>query len=549
MQKPLKHVVFFCLFGLAVAAGAQSSLRKQQNATNSAVFYQAATLDINRVMIKFNNLGYLDDRDRGAAVWPKERPFPIIYDQGLWVIGKINEQRRLALSMWSSSYSPGPIIDGKAAMLAHPEDSVRYRVYKISRFDEATNKDRAEWPVDLGAPVDALGRPKLLGDQMLWTVYNGADPAVRFQWSGQPPLLPMPVEIQQTAFAQFGARADSSRLLTNVVFIEWMIINKGNDPIDSTYVSLWTDIDFAHPSSNPPAVDTLNQVGYCWYGEDSSPYTFGTRVPAIGYVWLYGPSVPAPGNNAVFLGRKKTGYKNLPITSFWGIQDDGCYEQPLWGHACSISQAWNLARGLGKSGEPIIDPTTGRATKFTYSGDPVTNTGWIHRPETGGGAGFNIFSGPFTLAPNDTQWVMVALVPAKGANRFDSIQRLREQAQTLRATPYDSLAKSSGRDPRTLQTPLTFKMYQNYPNPLADRGVRKQIFTSIDFDFEASQPMPTQLKIFDIHGREVATLVNEVLEPKYHQVFFDASNLPSGIYFYRLQIGEVVQTKRFVLMR
>ncbi|MDZ7289191.1 MAG: T9SS type A sorting domain-containing protein [candidate division KSB1 bacterium] len=61
--------------------------------------------------------------------------------------------------------------------------------------------------------------------------------------------------------------------------------------------------------------------------------------------------------------------------------------------------------------------------------------------------------------------------------------------------------------------------------------------------------MPTQLKIFDIHGREVTTLINEVLEPKYHQIIFDASSLPSGIYFYRLRIGEAAQTKKLVLLR
>jgi hypothetical protein len=57
------------------------------------------------------------------------------------------------------------------------------------------------------------------------------------------------------------------------------------------------------------------------------------------------------------------------------------------------------------------------------------------------------------------------------------------------------------------------------------------------------------LKIFDITGREIATLVNVPLEPGSYEVTFDGSKLPSGVYFYKLTGGEFTDTKRMILLK
>jgi hypothetical protein len=57
------------------------------------------------------------------------------------------------------------------------------------------------------------------------------------------------------------------------------------------------------------------------------------------------------------------------------------------------------------------------------------------------------------------------------------------------------------------------------------------------------------LKVYDILGREVATLVNGEKAPGIYEVKFNGSGLPSGVYFYRLQTGSFSQTKKFVLMK
>ena len=57
------------------------------------------------------------------------------------------------------------------------------------------------------------------------------------------------------------------------------------------------------------------------------------------------------------------------------------------------------------------------------------------------------------------------------------------------------------------------------------------------------------LKIYNLLGQEIATLVNEAQQPGLHEVKWDASNVPSGVYFYRLQAGKYTETKKLLLIR
>jgi hypothetical protein len=88
--------------------------------------------------------------------------------------------------------------------------------------------------------------------------------------------------------------------------------------------------------------------------------------------------------------------------------------------------------------------------------------------------------------------------------------------------------------------PSQLSLSPNYPNPFNPT-------TKIQFTIVNRQL--TIVKVFDLVGREVATLVNEVKEPGRYTVQFDGSNLASGIYFYRMQAGDYIQTKRLTLLK
>jgi len=88
--------------------------------------------------------------------------------------------------------------------------------------------------------------------------------------------------------------------------------------------------------------------------------------------------------------------------------------------------------------------------------------------------------------------------------------------------------------------PLTFQLEQNYPNPFNPSTRIKYQIAENDF---------VSLKVYDVLGNEVATLVNEEQTMGNYSATFNASSLSSGSYFYKLQTGSFVETKKMVLMK
>ncbi|MDP1813326.1 MAG: hypothetical protein Q8K92_02650, partial [Leadbetterella sp.] len=445
----------------------------QNNRREFPYFYDINALDINTIYYPNSNYGFLAVSNQSGipVVWSHYDSQTIVFEQGLFFIGKIVDSVYLSEAMWGSLYSPGPIFNNKPAMAAYPADSAKYRVYKITKGDSVhINLDLKEWPKQFGAPISGRAKVKLYGDQMLWTVYNGYDSnSVIPTGRGRSKYPPFPIEIQQNIFAYKNGTDFPVEFLDDVVFLEYTIINKGSYPIDSAYVGLWTDIDF-YGENNYPAIDTTLQLGYCWsdYHSNISWYD-SSKIPAIGYIQLFGPTVYSSGSIATFKGENRNNHKNLNLTSFWGFHDDSYPDPSDWSPAYSRTTAWNIARGYDKSGENIIDPTTGNKTSFRYAGDPITNNGWLANVHpTSGGAGFYLFSGPFSLASQDTQWVMYALIAAKGEDNLKSIVELRRRAGELKKLDYTNLVKITEivvEDTTKSLVPSYFLLEQNYPNP------------------------------------------------------------------------------------
>ncbi|MGE5350707.1 MAG: phosphodiester glycosidase family protein [Acidobacteriota bacterium] len=88
--------------------------------------------------------------------------------------------------------------------------------------------------------------------------------------------------------------------------------------------------------------------------------------------------------------------------------------------------------------------------------------------------------------------------------------------------------------------PEGYSLRQNYPNPFNPSTV---------IEFSIMQEGNTSLKVYDLLGREVAMLVNGRLNPGVHRAIWDASGVTSGIYFYRLQSGNFIETKKMLLVR
>lgn len=91
-------------------------------------------------------------------------------------------------------------------------------------------------------------------------------------------------------------------------------------------------------------------------------------------------------------------------------------------------------------------------------------------------------------------------------------------------------------------SPFDFMLSQNFPNPFNPA-------TTITFSLHHDSPKRTTLTIFDILGREITTLINEQLSSGTYSVIWNAQGFTSGLYFYRLQSGDFVMTKKMLLVQ
>ena len=106
----------------------------------------------------------------------------------------------------------------------------------------------------------------------------------------------------------------------------------------------------------------------------------------------------------------------------------------------------------------------------------------------------------------------------------------------------------TGVNNKKINTPISFELSQNYPNPFNPSTSIKYSVPSLERGHVPSLQQ-VELKVYDILGREVATLVNQRQNPGQYQVIFNAGNLASGTYFYRLRTGDFVQVKKMLLLK
>lgn len=120
-----------------------------------------------------------------------------------------------------------------------------------------------------------------------------------------------------------------------------------------------------------------------------------------------------------------------------------------------------------------------------------------------------------------------------------AIDNLRGVTQGV-TTIYDYFGDPPASVSETEGIPSGFTLGQNYPNPFNP---------STTIKFSILQRGLVNLKVFNLLGQEITTLVNEELETGSYEAKFNASVLPSGTYFYRLQAGSFVETKRMMLLK
>ena len=372
----------------------RSVVRKSAMTIDNTTRMDANNLD----MFVTNHGSYAYDLTTGNSglIYPKATTKTAVFAAGPWIGARVGGETRVAIGEYSQEYVPGPMANG-----TFQTDIARFKGYKIERGN-TTSYDYLNWPVGDGAPLDSMGNPALLGDVMIWSVYNDADPDYHKNLSGL--TSPLGVEIQQSTFA-----FNRGGALGNIIFIRYKVFNKGVNQLDSMFVSAWSDPDLGGASDDLVGCDTTLSLGYV-YNATNTDTQYGGSPPAVGWDFFRGPIVPSgtPGVN-----------DTLGMTSFNkyinGTDPKGA------------EQTYNYMLGLNANGTPVHEfaDTTNAITTFQVSGDPVTSTGW--RDSNPADRRLMLSTGPFSMAPGDSQEVTIAIIVGQGTDRLSSITDLRNK--------------------------------------------------------------------------------------------------------------------------
>ena len=240
----------------------------------------------------------------------------------------------------------------------------------------------------------------------------------------------------------------------------------------------------------------------------------------------------AAGGNAIITGQSIAEFSNPGdslIEGYLGIGQNGNYSgaqlvRGFPGDIIGDGIIFQLAGGADNQTSidilSIIGGSVGTPTKTLYYGVVLADTVNIAAVRVlGPGAGWGATYYGFGLE---------ALTPA----RLDTL--------IVRSIRYFDRTVVGVSEPTVATVPDEFSLAQNYPNPFNP---------STTIRYELPERAIVSLKIYNVLGQEVATLVNEEEEPGSYQVRFDGKGLASGIYLYRLQAGDYFETKKLVLLK
>jgi hypothetical protein len=210
----------------------------------------------------------------------------------------------------------------------------------------------------------------------------------------------------------------------------------------------------------------------------------------------------------------------------------------------------------GTSTVQQINPQTGDNTVFIsglrtavgiMSLSEQSSTNYLVMQHTSGNTILPPFSGPGLLLhfenPTDPPTVIADCLTRPSSMVLDKKSGklyVTEIAGRVVSLDISTALPKSGSSKFAGVSPEEFSLEQNYPNPFNP---------STSIQYRVSNTSNVSMKVYDVLGNEVATLVNEEKPAGSYEVKFDAAGLSSGIYFYKLSAGSLVETKKMILLR
>jgi hypothetical protein len=361
----------------------------------------------------------------------------------------------------------------------------------------------------------------------------------------------------------------------NTIFVRYRIENTGliAELLDSVYFSLWADPDLGNFLDDLVGCDTLINGGFVYQTEQDEQFEENT--PSVIMHIVQGPISYIPNityfdnnNNGIYdttdspltsayniygniLGENiKEGALNLTITSFSNNIQRPYFDTPseidyrggMLGYNLYSSEfinpcEWTLGKILNEDCSNI-------SPYFMYSGDPILLKGWINTNKNDQRIMIN--TGPFQLVKSIPIDIVVAYTIGEAERPLQSLKAAKINARNVqfyfRNNAFETIDEELS-IPDFGEPIIKFNLKQNYPNPF---NPTTKITYSIPY---SDNPQNVTLKIYNLLGEVVTTLVDEIKPTGIYSINFSATNLSSGVYIYSLSNGEFRESKKLMVLK
>lgn len=495
-------------------------------------------LEINDIRAMINSYGYQFCDFAGYTPWfevPKNSGISSVFSLALWMGGKAPDTTlHVAAERYrqqGADYFNGPVAEN----YAENYNFLWNRVWEINRDELEDHKQNwneagyivpeaiqswaahgntsigqaselapfIDWNNDGTYQPEWGDMPAVRGDQSLFFIYND-DFAEHSETFGKK----IGVDILVQAYG-FDCPDDS--VLNQSIFLHYDIINRSEQNYYQFYTGFYVDFDLGNPWDDYVGCDTINQAIYVYNGDSfDDPTTifgsagYGEHPPALAIVML----------NRAF------------CSCAFPSESSGPAALPY-----SYDEVYNNLRGLWRDGTQIL--YNNEPTKFMFTGDPVSNTGWTEalagNPPNDRRALASV--GPQTFFAGDTISLNLGFVWARDyeGDNISSVALLQERIAALRwfyendSTPCGVIWMGVNH-----KAPAVSEI-NVYPNPANQ---------FINLELESSGPI--NYKVIDIMGRVV--LEDQLNASKQ----IDIVTLPEGIYILTIQTNSTTMTKKFI---
>ncbi|MBK6914589.1 MAG: VCBS repeat-containing protein [Ignavibacteriales bacterium] len=244
--------------------------------------------------------------------------------------------------------------------------------------------------------------------------------------------------------------------------------------------------------------------------------------------------------------------KDLPANTEIYVQiDSGAFQAPegINYSGFSGSEYWNFSTN---------DIVPVELTTFTATAERnAVSLNWQTATETNN-SGFEIerkqVGSPQSSVGNQ-DWNQIAFVPGFGTTTEPKSYSFTDENLSsgkyqyrLKQIDFDGTFEYSNTVEVEINSPTEFSLGQNYPNPFNPTTRIKYTIPSVTLSLSKGDIL-VSLKVFDVLGNEIATLVNEPQRPGSYEVEFNSAKLSSGVYYYQIKSGNFLDTKKMVLIR